>query len=238
MKADMDDDRNNSTLPDEILYNSLSFLPTEQAVATSVLSKIWRPLWLSLTNINLDYESYLERFRSYSGLKSMIKKTFYERGVHRRPIERISIRGLPSCKRPDFLAMKLEDETGLDMLFFSPFVMPLPIFSFRALVFLKLKVISIEFGFYGRTINFPLLKTLHLNDVAFFDDSHFVRMLNGCPILEDLEAHDILFKGWSFEQEYCKDLPKLVRASISGASNSYIPLKALRNVKFLRFEQV
>ncbi|XP_057426533.1 F-box/FBD/LRR-repeat protein At4g26340-like [Lotus japonicus] len=43
-----------STLPDEILHYILSFLPAEEAVATSVLSKRWNPLRLSLTSLSLD----------------------------------------------------------------------------------------------------------------------------------------------------------------------------------------
>ncbi|KEH36242.1 F-box/RNI/FBD-like domain protein [Medicago truncatula] len=41
-----------SSLPDSIIYHILSFLPTKDTVATSILSKRWKPLWLSVFTLN------------------------------------------------------------------------------------------------------------------------------------------------------------------------------------------
>ncbi|KAI4328662.1 hypothetical protein L6164_020998 [Bauhinia variegata] len=43
-----------STLPDEILSRILSFLPTKDAVKTSVLSKNWIYKWTCITNLDVD----------------------------------------------------------------------------------------------------------------------------------------------------------------------------------------
>src|ERR1044072_5271936 len=55
-KTKMEEDRV-STLPDPLLGHILSFPPTKQAVATSVLSKRWRPLWRLVPALAFDLDS-------------------------------------------------------------------------------------------------------------------------------------------------------------------------------------
>ncbi|XP_045822400.1 putative FBD-associated F-box protein At3g12840 [Trifolium pratense] len=43
-----------SDLPDSILSHILSFLPTKQASATSILSKRWKLVWHSILTLNFD----------------------------------------------------------------------------------------------------------------------------------------------------------------------------------------
>lgn len=47
-----------SGLPDEILAHVLSFVPPKLAVATSLLSKRWMPLWKSTNTLDLDDSSF------------------------------------------------------------------------------------------------------------------------------------------------------------------------------------
>jgi hypothetical protein len=47
-----------SELPDPILCHILSFLPTKQAATTSVLSKRWKTLWLSILALDFDDETF------------------------------------------------------------------------------------------------------------------------------------------------------------------------------------
>ncbi|XP_006345998.1 F-box protein At1g80960-like [Solanum tuberosum] len=54
-----------SKLPDELLHSIISFLPTKEAVATSVYSKRWSFLWKSLSRLYLDlYQINNHRARS------------------------------------------------------------------------------------------------------------------------------------------------------------------------------
>ncbi|MCH91865.1 F-box/FBD/LRR-repeat protein [Trifolium medium] len=43
-----------SSLPDPILHHILSFLPTKFAASTTILSKRWNPLWLSVPTLHFD----------------------------------------------------------------------------------------------------------------------------------------------------------------------------------------
>ncbi|KAH0986500.1 hypothetical protein GBA52_013677 [Prunus armeniaca] len=59
-----------SGLPDEILCHILSFLPTVQAVRTTILSHRWNHVWASVPNIDLcdNIEEFdQERFAGVGG---------------------------------------------------------------------------------------------------------------------------------------------------------------------------
>ncbi|XP_075666501.1 F-box/LRR-repeat protein 25-like isoform X2 [Castanea sativa] len=50
-----------STLPDSILLSILSFLPTQDAIITGVLSKRWAYLWTSVPSLTFEYYGYYGR---------------------------------------------------------------------------------------------------------------------------------------------------------------------------------
>ncbi|KAM1758867.1 hypothetical protein TB2_007764 [Malus domestica] len=52
-----------SKLPDALLCHILSFVPTIYAVWTTVLSKRWKKLWISVPNLNFDEEDFPETYR-------------------------------------------------------------------------------------------------------------------------------------------------------------------------------
>ncbi|KAI3905944.1 hypothetical protein MKW92_034683 [Papaver armeniacum] len=55
-----------SNLPDDVLVRILSFVPAEQVLATSILSKRWKSVWTLLPTLNLDFIQFSERFDNLS----------------------------------------------------------------------------------------------------------------------------------------------------------------------------
>jgi hypothetical protein len=58
-------------LPDSILCHILSFLPTKHAATTSILSKRWKPVWLSVLALDFDNET----FKDFSGFRKFVNST-------------------------------------------------------------------------------------------------------------------------------------------------------------------
>ncbi|KAK2392747.1 FBD-associated F-box protein [Trifolium repens] len=58
-----------SSLPDSILTHILSFLPTKSSAATSLLSKRWIPLWLSVLDLHFNGETF---FNNYTTIRHVI----------------------------------------------------------------------------------------------------------------------------------------------------------------------
>jgi hypothetical protein len=113
----------------------------------------------------------------------------------------------------------------------------LSVFGFRKLVVIKLKEVHVNVP--SSDVDLPLLRILHMNRVCFYEPIHLVKVLNSSPILEDLEAKNILmsFSTNVYDQEF-KGLTNLVRADINRLSDFDVPLQAFHNVEFLRLEEV
>ncbi|XP_017979718.1 PREDICTED: F-box/FBD/LRR-repeat protein At4g00160 [Theobroma cacao] len=145
-----------SVLPDDIIVRILSFVSMEEAVATSILSKRWRPLWTLVPIIDLpdfDFDS------------SDIQELFIEfvRNVLRFN-KAVSLEKLRIQCNPDYASD-----------FFN---------RIKTLKVLKLGdgvLVDVPSG-----VSFPNLKTLHLSSVKYTDDPSVANLFSGCVVLEEL----------------------------------------------------
>ncbi|CAN7005903.1 unnamed protein product [Brassica rapa subsp. trilocularis] len=171
-----------SLLPDHLLCQILSDVPTKTAVVTSVLSTRWRTIWISTPVLDLHthdfpnfyaFASFISRFLYFSKGSSCLHKLKLDLRFG-RPIRDISseLRNLEFVSRryldPSYLitqwinnAVKVQH---LDILFLHPRIvdmMPLSIYTCVTLVSLK-------------------LYNVYAND-AFLE-----KLISSCPVLEDL----------------------------------------------------
>ncbi|MCH96456.1 F-box/LRR-repeat protein, partial [Trifolium medium] len=79
-------------------------------------------------------------------------------------------------------------------------------------------------------VNLPLLKTLTLDDVGFEAAEDFMKLISGCPKLEELKTSSVRAKDGFQVGDYLKPLSTLIKADITLFE---IPYKAVYNVKSL-----
>jgi len=240
-----------SSLPDAIICHILSFLPTKQVVATSVLSKRWKHHWRSVPDIDLtddqdvqqtdaielDDRDSLSPFNEFvdsvliklDSIKSFRLKVGYNGSD-------LAYLGFP--KVVDWLDQVVK--RGVERILLTLFSgvgmkLPVSILNCKTLVELNLFSFNVK-GF--SSVRLPSLKILHLEECTFLNARDLVFLLAGCPILEDLHTFGIEFLSEdSLTYTECESLSlsKLTKAEMP-FTYCHFPLKALHNVEKLHIE--
>jgi hypothetical protein len=251
-----------SGLPDEILCHILSYIPTKQAIFTSILSKRWIHLWrhvptLYFINKKLNSTQDIHHFNQF--VKSVLHSRDYS--LRSRSINTFFLDiqydfsyllyydhdgssitninnwvNLAVQHKVQYLHLYLHARRKYETLI--PPKLPASILSCTTLVVLKLRWFYVDkvspFPF-----RFPSLKTLDLKHMYFDQCPDFTLLLDGCPVLEDLQVSYIhfnnSFRPFDFEQFENSSLRKLKRADITDCY-FHFPVKALANVEFLRIK--
>ena len=217
-----------SSLSDGLLRHILSFLPTKLAVATSVLSKRWTHLWLSVPTLDLDDESYVETEESYLRFLRFAYAAIFWRH-ETQPIQTFRLKCASSsrCAAQSDIntwvnALRQRQVEALELSLPPTINLPSGVFSCASLVVLKLKGLTVNTVF---SVVFPSINMLHLEGVHFTRYQHFMKLLSGCPNVEDLQI-----KSLKLDEYFCREglscLHKLVRADIS---LTYVLLKGICN---------
>ncbi|GAU30177.1 hypothetical protein TSUD_311280 [Trifolium subterraneum] len=220
-----------SILPDSILCHVLSFLPTKLSATTSILSKRWKPLWLSLLHLDFD----VQNFKDFNTFRHVVYSVMLSREVT-LPIKSLHLK---SCsedvdndinrfinaamqREVEYLDIEITTWKDLDL------TLTRNVFSCKTLTVLKLK--NLYVNKIPTQAHFPLLKILDLDTVLFSCYEDIFKFPLCCPILEDLSINNSQVCGESkfisekfiSETSKVKCLPNLVRASYSAMTN--IPL--------------
>ncbi|XP_028806312.1 F-box/LRR-repeat protein 13-like [Neltuma alba] len=234
-----------SGLPDSPLLHILSFLPTKEAVATSLLSKRWRSLWHSLPALDFNRRKFksLPFFHQFVGkvlklvdLKSV--KKFVLRCDHYKPREYFRPRMISKwinavvSNKVEHLELRLDSQKG----FYE-----LPSIVFTANYIKVLKCRGVTSGFWlsnGVTlgtlshVNLPSLEVLYLENVKFPDFRSLGMVLSACALLKEL-----VLKISDVGDCPTLDIGGLNHLVSAEVPQTLLPLKVISNVTFLRLFQ-
>ncbi|KAG7534460.1 FBD domain, partial [Arabidopsis thaliana x Arabidopsis arenosa] len=181
-----------SQLHDELLLGILSLLPnTKDVVATMVLSKRWRFLWMMVPRLVYD-DSYqkidYERF-----------STFVDRSLvlHKAPvIETLHFKLGHICGSGDTLLRAAEKCCVRQLIIEvdtcsnseTPVVLPRSFYNGGCRMLTTLKLTNAVLVDVSTPISFPSLKMLVLKSVTYEGDGYFRKLLSSCPVLEYLSV--------------------------------------------------
>ncbi|KAL5730041.1 hypothetical protein ACHQM5_002915 [Ranunculus cassubicifolius] len=185
-----------SNLPSALLHYVLSFLDMKYVVKTCVLSRRWRDVWMSVPNLNFDYQ-----FHSKSGGKGdefvdfvdqvlLLRSTdsnIQELSLRVRDIENVSL--MNTWIR---FAVKHNVQV-LDVNITRQVVrrqeLPLHVSGLESL-----RVLKLTHDFFSPTVDLtlphsvslPRLKVLQLSAIRFSNEKLMAELLSNCPVLETL----------------------------------------------------
>lgn len=204
-----------SNLPDEIISNILSLMPTKFAVRTSILSERWRYSWVLTHNVDLD-----DRRAGRHGkdcLSDFVDRVLSMKVHKTYKVELFRLNfTIWSFPKSTFLkwisdAIKL-NVSELDIKLIKP-DLPLSLFTCKTLTKFTLHFCrqSMPSWDWPSQVNLPGLKTLDIIVYSKPFKSAF-KLINGCPILENLSLE---IKERIAEEAYYFEIPTLKRLILS-----------------------
>ncbi|MED6118894.1 hypothetical protein PIB30_006685 [Stylosanthes scabra] len=190
-----------SCLPDSILCDILSYLPTKQAVSTGILSHRWRHVWKDLQVIDLDdilfWKSYDDQ-EGHGRFDSFVNAILSQRNAGSYPIQKFRLicnifssetisTWLDAIIGPHLQELYLHLDINND--YVDPLSLPEGIFTCPSLKSLVLKRdVKIFDGPEVSNVYLPSLKSLEVQILS----GDIKGLLSGCPALENLnlKLHD------------------------------------------------
>ncbi|XP_028806319.1 F-box/FBD/LRR-repeat protein At5g22700-like [Neltuma alba] len=180
-----------SDLPDHLLQHILSFLPTQEAIATSLLSKRWTSLWTGSPTLHFDALNFCSSIFFVEFVEHAL--IFFRNSNHVRIFRlKFGSFGLqPDHNIINWIAtvinkLKVEE---LDLSFTSYWFsvhMCSGTLNSSAMRVLKLNGVTVSTDY---SVNLPSLEALHLERVIFPEFGCLVMLLTGCPCLEELKLN-------------------------------------------------
>ena len=174
-----------SSLPDCMLAHILYFLPTKQAILTSILSSRWRALWTLVPVLHLDKPT-LYSIRTLtlddillsrnSSTLCKLRIDCPRRSFVDKCVQAAILRGVQELD----LVLDLDNQTK---------ELPASVFFCTTLVVLKLRghfLLNPPDSASSSSSMFPSLKILRISHVYYANHNSLSTLLAACPLLQDL----------------------------------------------------
>uniref|UniRef100_A0A2N9J7G2 F-box domain-containing protein n=1 Tax=Fagus sylvatica TaxID=28930 RepID=A0A2N9J7G2_FAGSY len=195
-----------SNLPESLLCHILSFLPTKNAVATSILSSRWKLLWTLVPKLDLDTDTidpYKGNWKLHwtvvPGLDLESQAIFFEHIVFRV----LELQQQTQCLQKFRLKFEVGDSTSYGQYLET---------WLRVAAARKVKELNLEICFDRAT-----MQILHLISIFHSREHSLSRLLSSCPVLEELS-----YERKYEEIEYRKiSVPTVKRLSITLREDRY-----------------
>ena len=181
-----------SKLPDSLLCQILSYLPTKDTVGTSVLSHRWKSVWLLVPNLDLsssefpDYNafvSFMDRLLAFSREEnSLLYKLKLSIQKEDEKDQSCVTRWIDSVANPKLKHLDIEC-TLANRKFLE--VIPQSLYVCDTLVSLRLHRVSLG---ELESVSLPSLKTMRLEHNVYASDASLELLISSPPALEDLSV--------------------------------------------------
>ncbi|GJZ44784.1 probable alpha,alpha-trehalose-phosphate synthase [UDP-forming] 7 [Tanacetum coccineum] len=215
-----------SSLPEELISNILSLMPTKFAVQTCILSKRWIYSWTFVHNLDLDFDDFYHGNR-FSKFMDQALELFNPFQVKKIRMIVFSL-CIPTSvvlkwisKAVTFNVSELDIEV-------TDVELPLSLFTCKTLTKFRLHYSYPQFSLPDcvSSINLPNLITLDINVASepFYDA---VKLIHCCPILVNLS---LKIKWWDDKEDYTFNIPTLKRLKLSIFRSSLMVNKVILNV--------
>ncbi|GAB2230627.1 hypothetical protein Droror1_Dr00014906 [Drosera rotundifolia] len=177
-----------SDLPDSIACHILSFLPTREAVATSLLSTRWRHLWTSISKLDIDGSSLLNHYKPRGAERSFVNFTnqlLLLRGASHIKELRLQCLGIRDHVLIGTWIRVAMGHNVIKLIVEVPMTrLPVALFTSKSLVELSLKTPVINVP---ASVWLPSLQNLSLEGGEYPDDGSMLKLFTVCPSLQELE---------------------------------------------------
>ncbi|KAG7564382.1 F-box domain [Arabidopsis suecica] len=216
-------------LPDDLLVQILSLLPTKEAVSTSLLSKRWRTLFSLSDNLDFNDDSiswrpgdirksfndFVDSSLAFQGGKDI--KKFSLKHTERTMLEHDVDRWIGKALEHGVYELHLHVKSTSWRRF------PSQVFTSRTLVKLSLGTNQYINEF---SAALPALKVLLLDSIWFTDNQLLNVFLTACPALEDLTMR---YEDYQ-EQSYVISSKTIKKLSVTTNCNNYLDSPAIISI--------